>query len=118
MLSPIQRRKRIKYKIRKIVKGTAECPRLTVYRSNREVYAQIIDDIAGKTLVTACSLKKTGKKSKAGAGMDLAKVVGKEISEKALKAGIVSVVFDRNGYLYHGCIKTLAEAAREGGLKF
>lgn len=116
MLSPIQRRTKIKYKIRKTVKGTAERPRLTIYRSNKEIYAQVIDDLSGKTIASASSLrKKAGKKISGG---EQAKLVGTEISEKAAKAGITSVVFDRNGYLYHGCVKTLAEAAREGGLKF
>lgn len=115
-LSPIQRRTRIKHKIRKTIKGTADRPRFTVYRSNKEIYAQVIDDISGKTIVAASSLKKNLKKKISG--IERAKTVGKEISEKAVKAGISSVVFDRNGYLYHGCIKTLAESAREGGLKF
>ncbi len=115
-LSPIQRRTRIKHKIRKIVKGTAQRPRLTIYRSNKEIYAQVIDDIAGSTLAAASSLKKNSKKKISG--VEQAKLVGKEISEKAVKAGITSVIFDRNGYLYHGCIKVLAESAREGGLKF
>lgn len=116
MLTPIQRRTKIKYKIRKTVKGTPNRPRLTVYRSNKETYAQIIDDISGKTLAAASSLKKnSGKKI---SGTEQAKIVGKEISEKAAKAGISEVVFDRNGYLYHGCVKTLADTVREGGLKF
>lgn len=116
MLTPIQRKKKIKYKIRKIVKGTADRPRLTVYRSNKEIYAQLIDDIAGKTIAAASSLKKKSKEKISG--IEQAKKIGKEISEKGLKAGISSVVFDRNGFLYHGCIKTLAESAREGGLVF
>lgn len=116
MLTPIQRRTKIKYKIRKTVKGTEKCPRLTVYRSNKETYAQLIDDVAGKTIVAATSLKKNA--SKRISGTDQAKLVGKEISEKAVSAGISEIVFDRNGYLYHGCIKALADAAREGGLKF
>lgn len=116
MLSPIQRRTKIKFKIRKTIKGTPDRPRLTIYRSNKETYAQIIDDISGKTLAAATSLKKnSGRKA---SGTEQAKIVGKEISEKAGKAGITEVIFDRNGYLYHGCVKILAEAAREGGLKF
>ena len=115
-LSPIQRRIRIKHKIRKIVKGTAERPRLTIYRSNKEIYAHVIDDLSGKTIAASSSLKKKAKKKISG--IEQAKLVGKDISEKATKAGISTVIFDRNGYLYHGCVKTLAEAAREGGLKF
>lgn len=116
MLTPIQRRRKIKYKIRKTVKGTPARPRLTVYRSNSEIYVQLIDDISGKTIAAASSLKK--KPGKKVTGTEQAKIVGKEISEKAVQAGISEVVFDRNGYLYHGCVKTLADAAREGGLKF
>ncbi len=116
MLTPIQRRIKIKHKIRKTVNGTATRPRLTIYRSNKEMYAQVIDDITGKTIVAASSLKK--KSSKKISGTEQAKLVGKEISEKVIKAGISEVVFDRNGYLYHGCIKILADALRESGLKF
>lgn len=116
MLTPIQRRRKIKFKIRKTVKGTATRPRLTVYRSNSEIYVQLIDDISGKTLAAAGSLRKKG--AKKVSGMEQAKLIGKEISEKAAQAGISEVVFDRNGYLYHGCVKGLADAAREGGLKF
>jgi large subunit ribosomal protein L18 len=108
------RRKRIKNRIRKVVYGTATTPRLTVFRSNKEIYAQIIDDDARRTIVAASSLKNNEKCNK----IDQAKLVGKMIAEKALQAGINSVVFDRNGYLYHGRVKFLAEAARENGLKF
>src|SRR3990172_5458807 len=116
MLTPIQRRTEIKYKIRKSIKGTASKPRLTIYRSNKETYAQLIDDIGRKTVVAATTLKKN--QSKRISGTEQAKLVGKELAEKAVKAGISEVVFDRNGYLYHGCVKTLADAVREGGIKF
>lgn len=111
------RRKRIKMRIRKVVNGTAEAPRLTVFRSNKQIYAQVIDDVQGKTLAQASSRNAaiaTQKVTK----IEQAKLVGKELAERAIEAGINSVVFDRNGYLYHGRVKSLAEAAREGGLKF
>ncbi len=109
------RRKRIKMRIRKIVKGTPEKPRLSVFRSNCQIYAQIIDDTKGHTIVSASS-RITEISDKKINKIEQAKLVG--IAKKALDAGINSVVFDRNGYLYHGRIKTLADAAREGGLKF
>jgi len=111
------RRKRIKMRIRKVVKGTAETPRLTVFRSNKEIYAQIIDDLSGKTLLSASSRTK-GVIDKKVPKIEQAKIIGKLIAERAIEAGINAVVFDRNGYLYHGRVKSLAEAAREGGLKF
>ena len=111
------RRSRIKMRIRKVIKGTPERPRLTVFRSNKQIYAQIIDDINAKTLVSASSLKSEAETAKVPK-TDQAKYVGKLIAERAVEAGIKDVVFDRNGYLYHGRIKSLAEAAREGGLKF
>lgn len=116
MLTPIQRRTKIKYKIRKKVKGTTLRPRLTVYRSNKDTYAQLIDDTTGKTIAAATTLKKNA--GKRLSGTEQAKAVGKEIAEKAQKVGINEVVFDRNGYLYHGCVKSLAEAIRESGIKF
>lgn len=111
------RRKRIKMRIRKVITGTPETPRLSVFRSNKQIYAQIIDDITGKTMVSASSVVKelAGIKD---AKIEQAKKVGKLIAERAIESGINKVVFDRNGYLYHGRIKSLAEAAREGGLKF
>ena len=112
-----QRRNKIKLKIRKRVKGTAQEPRLTVYRSNAEIYAQLIDDKGGKTLMAIGSIDKSVKSAKANK-LEKAKLVGKMIAEKAVSTGITSVVFDRNGFLYHGRIKSLAEGAREGGLKF
>ena len=108
-------RNRIKRRVRGKIQGTAECPRLSVFRSNKQICAQIIDDRAGRTLAAAGSL---GADEAKGAKLDQAAAVGKMIAEKAKAAGIETVVFDRNGYLYHGRVKTLAEAAREGGLKF
>jgi large subunit ribosomal protein L18 len=98
------------------VNGTSEIPRLTVYRSNKQIYAQIIDDAKGVTLASASSqgVKECENVNK----VEQASVVGKLIAEKATKVGVDKVVFDRNGYLYHGRIKSLADAAREGGLKF
>jgi len=111
------RRFRIKQRIRKIVTGTPERPRLTVFRSNREIYAQIIDDMGGRTLMTASSKSKDFSKEKKNK-TEQAMLVGQEIARKAKEAGIETVVFDRNGYLYHGRVKSLAEAARKEGLKF
>jgi large subunit ribosomal protein L18 len=121
-LTKTERRQRIKYRIRKVVRGTTERPRLTVFRSNRQIYAQVIDDGAnngqGTTIVAAGSLDPTLlTELKGKPKQELAKVVGKLIAERALAKGIGTVVFDRNGYLYHGCVKNLADAAREGGLK-
>jgi large subunit ribosomal protein L18 len=109
-------RQRIKRRVRGKIAGTSERPRLSVFRSNKQIYAQIIDDSTGRTLVAAGSL---GADVAQGlAKISQAEVVGKAIAEKAKGAGIDSVVFDRNGYIYHGRVKKLAEAAREGGLKF
>lgn len=116
-LSREERRQRIKYRIRKKIKGTPERPRLCVFRSNKEIYAQIIDDISKKTLVAASSREKALKNFK-GTKTEKAIAVGKLIAEKAKQKGITSIVFDRNGYLYHGRVKSLAEAAREAGLNF
>ena len=112
----LSRRERIKKGIRKRLTGSAERPRLSVYRSNKGIYAQIIDDTTGKTLVSSSSLSKDFEAN--GTKSDQSKAVGKAVAEKAIAAGISSVVFDRNGYLYHGRIKSLAEGAREGGLNF
>ena len=114
-LSKLQRRTRIKYRIRKIISGTASKPRLSDYRSNKEIYAQIVDDVAGQTLVSVSSRDKEVASS---TKVEAANSVGKAIAEKASKVGIETVAFDRNGYLYHGRVKVLAEAAREAGLKF
>lgn len=117
-LTKEQRRVRIKHRIRKkIKKGSAAMPRLTVYRSNLDIYAQLVDDISGKTLLAAGSNDKGIKASKVNKS-EKAKLVGKLIAEKAVASGINAIVFDRNGYLYHGRVKQLAEGAREGGLKF
>ena len=109
------RRERIKKSIRKKLEGTAARPRLSVFKSNTAIYAQVIDDSKGVTLLAASSrdLDKEG-----GVKVDISKNVGKKLAEKALASGIQQVVFDRNGYLYHGNVKALAEGAREGGLKF
>ena len=116
-LSKIQRRQRIKSRIRKVVRGTAEQPRLAVFRSNNEIYVQIIDDTKGTTLLAASSRDKE-LSAVSGPKIEKAAMVGKAIAEKALKQGIEKVSFDRGGYLYHGRVKSLAEGAREGGLKF
>lgn len=114
VLRKVARRTKLKAKIRSHVFGTPEKPRLSVFRSNKEIYAQLIDDVHGKTIVAASSKKLTDKINKT----EKSAQVGKDIAELALKAGISTVSFDRNGYLYHGRVKSLAEAAREGGLKF
>lgn len=116
-LSKNERRDRIRFRIRKTVSGTAQRPRLAVFRSNKEIYAQLIDDVTGTTITAASSRDKdieSGKVNKT----EVAKLVGKSIAEKAQKAGVDTVSFDRGGYLYHGRVKSLAEGAREGGLKF
>jgi large subunit ribosomal protein L18 len=115
-LSRKDRRLRIKRRIRKVVTGTAEQPRLSVFRSNKEIYAQIINDVTGTTLVAASSKDKDVKAK--GTKIEVASIVGKALAEKAVKAGIETIAFDRNGYLYHGRVKALADGAREGGLKF
>ena len=115
-IGKVDRRQRLIYHIRKKVKGSAERPRLSVFRSNTSIYAQIIDDITGVTLASASSVELGGRKE--NTNVDVALQVGKKIAEKAQEAGILAVVFDRNGYLYHGKVKALAEGAREGGLKF
>lgn len=111
------RRNRIKMRIRKVVSGTPECPRLSVYRSNKAIYAQLIDDSKGVTLASASS-SETDLSSQKGTKVELAALVGKAIAAKAQAAGITTVTFDRGGYLYHGRVKSLADGAREGGLKF
>lgn len=113
MFSKIQRRNKIKTRIRGRIAGTAERPRMTVFRSNKQIYVQLVDDLAGKTLCSASSRGiAEGDKSA------IAAKVGEEIARKAQEAGITTVVFDRNGYLFHGRVKSLADAARKGGLKF
>ena len=116
-LSKTQRRERLRFRIRKTVSGTSQRPRLAVFRSNKEIYAQIIDDVNGVTITAASTRDKEIDASKSNK-IEAANLVGKAIAEKALKAGVESITFDRGGYLYHGRIKSLAEGAREGGLKF
>lgn len=111
-----ERRQRIKYGIRAKVAGTSERPRLSVFRSNKVIYAQIIDDVAGHTLAAASSIEL--KSETESYSIEVAKKVGQRLAEKASAKNIGTVVFDRNGYLYHGKVKALAEGAREGGLKF
>lgn len=111
------RREKIKAKLRKTIRGTAQAPRLSVYRSNAEIYAQLIDDKGSKTLLAVGSVDKSIQSAKVNK-TEKAKLVGKLIAEKAVANGISEVVFDRNGFLYHGRIKSLADGAREGGLKF
>ncbi|MCH5220594.1 MAG: 50S ribosomal protein L18 [Muribaculaceae bacterium] len=113
MVSKIQRRNKIKTRIRGKISGTAQRPRMSVFRSNKQIYVQLIDDLAGATLLSASS-----KGIEEGTKCEIAAKVGKNIAQKALEAGINEVVFDRNGYLFHGRVKSLADAAREGGLKF
>jgi large subunit ribosomal protein L18 len=115
-LSKIERRQKIKRRIRKNAFGTAEKPRMSVYRSNKQISVQIIDDVQAKTLVSATSKHKDIESAKATKS-EKAAMVGKMIAKVALDAGINEVIFDRNGYLYHGKVKALADGAREGGLK-
>lgn len=110
-----ERRTRIKQGIRRKLEGTTERPRLSVFRSNKGIYAQIIDDLKGVTLAAASTIELGDKTT---LNMESSKSVGKKIAEKAVSSGIETIVFDRNGYLYHGNIKAFAEGAREGGLKF
>lgn len=118
-LNRIERRKRIHYRIRKHVNGTAERPRMVVFRSNRQIYVQVVDDEQGRTLVAAASNDKALAAECSGKnGIDAAAVVGKAIAERAKEKGISKVSFDRGGYLFHGRVKSLADAAREGGLEF
>lgn len=114
MTGKLERRLKIKAHIRHKVSGTAEKPRLTVFRSNAQIYAQIIDDVAGKTLAAASSLGIKDKMTKS----EQAAKVGEMIAKNAQEAGVTAVVFDRNGFLYHGRVKQLADAARNAGLKF
>jgi large subunit ribosomal protein L18 len=112
-----RRRQRVRYKLRQA--GKLLRPRLTVFRSSRHIYAQIIDDVAGRTLAAASTLDEAVKKGlKTGADGDAAKAVGKTIAERAKAAGVSQVVFDRGAYMFHGRVKALADAAREGGLNF
>ena len=103
-------------RVRAKISGTPECPRLNIYRSNKNIVAQVIDDVAGKTLVSASTLDKEVKTKQAN--IEAAKEVGELIAKRAIKAGIKQVVFDRGGYIYHGKVQAFAEAAREAGLEF
>lgn len=114
MTTKIERRIKIKYRVRNKISGYAERPRMSIFRSNKQIYVQVIDDLKGTTLVAASSLGMAEKLSK----KEQAVKVGELIAKKAQEAGITSVVFDRNGYLYHGRVKEIADAARNGGLKF
>nr|WP_294788622.1 50S ribosomal protein L18 [uncultured Flavobacterium sp.] len=114
-LTKSDRRQRIRFRIRKSISGTAANPRLSVFRSNKEIYAQLIDDVNGVTILAASSREK---EIGNGTNVEVAAAVGKLVAEKALKAGIDTITFDRGGYLYHGRIKSLAEGARAAGLKF
>ncbi len=113
MISKIKRRNKIKTRIRGKISGTATRPRMTVFRSNKHIYVQLVDDLEGKTLVASSSKGLDG-----GTKVEIAVKVGEAIAQKAIAAGIDTVVFDRNGYLFHGRVKSLADAARNGGLKF
>jgi large subunit ribosomal protein L18 len=114
----IYRRNRIRQRIKKVISGTSDFPRLSVFRSNKEIYCQLIDDINGKTLIQSSSRDKSIIDLKLATNMEVAFNVGKVIAEKAIKEGIKKIKFDRGGYLYHGRVKSLADGAREGGLKF
>ena len=111
-------RARRKVRIRKKLAGTAERPRLVVYRSNRHIYAQVIDDLTGQTLVSSSSLTLLRAGEAVKADKEAATKVGKDLAAKALERNIQAVVFDRNGYIYHGRVQALADGARDGGLKF
>ena len=113
MTTKIERRTKIKYRVRNKVSGVAERPRMSVFRSNKQIYVQIINDQTGRTLAAASSLGLEAMPKK-----EQAAKVGEMIAKKAIEAGITAVVFDRNGYLYHGRVKEVADAARKGGLKF
>ena len=109
-------RLKVRRRVRGKLSGTSDCPRLSVFRSNKQIYAQIIDDLSGRTLASASSLSKDDTKNQPK--LEQASSVGTMIAEQAKDAGITNVVFDRNGYLFHGRVKQLAQAARDGGLKF
>jgi len=118
-MSRNKKRKIRHLRIRKKIFGTAACPRLNVFRSSKNIYAQIIDDTKGNTIVAASTLdKELRDENLNGGNIDAAKKVGKLLAKRALKVGITKVAFDRGGYLYHGRVKALAEGAREGGLQF
>jgi len=115
-LTKVEKRIRIKRRVRGKISGSSELPRLSVYKSNKEIYAQLIDDNSGKTLASASSREKSVEAN--GTKTEVSAAVGKAIAAKAIAAGIENIVFDRNGFVYHGRVKALADGAREGGLKF
>jgi len=112
------RRNRIRQRIKKVVSGTSDYPRLSVFRRNKEIYCQLIDDVSGKTIVQTSSRDKSIADLKLKSNIEISFNVGKSVAELALKKGIDKIKFDRGGYLYHGRVKSLADGAREGGLKF
>ena len=119
MLTKTERRLKIKARVRGKVSGTPERPRLSVYRSNKQIYVQLINDIEGITIISASSRdKEVVETCKGKPGIEIAKIVGKLAAQRAIEKGITEISFDRGGYLYHGRVKSLADAAREGGLKF
>ena len=118
-MNKVERRQRVRYRIRKVVSGTAEKPRMSVFRSNKQIYVQFIDDVKGVTLVAASSMDKAiVPQAKGKTGVEVASLVGAAAAKAAVEKGIKEVAFDRGGYLYHGRVKSLADAARKGGLKF
>jgi large subunit ribosomal protein L18 len=117
-LSKLEKRSRIRLRIRKKISGTAEKPRLAVFRSNKQIYVQLVDDLKGVTLLSVSSKEKEIAGNTAIKKTEQAKLVGKSLAARCKEKGIENVVFDRSGYKYHGRVKSLAEAAREGGLKF
>ena len=117
-LTKLERRTRIRMRIRKKIYGTAEKPRLAVFRSNKQIYVQVIDDLNGVTLLSASSKEKEIASRTGVKKVEQAAIVGKLVASKCIEKGIANVVFDRSGYKYHGRVKSLADAAREGGLKF
>lgn len=118
-MNKIERRRRIHYRIRKVVNGTAERPRMVVFRSNKQICVQVVDDVKGVTLVAAASNdKELAAECKGKSGIEAAALVGKAIAERAIAKGVTTISFDRGGYRYHGRVKSLADAAREGGLIF
>lgn len=117
MDAKVLRRQRIRYGIRKSVSGSAQKPRLSVFRSNNDIYAQLIDDVTGTTLAAASSKDKDIKAQKVNK-TEIGKLVGQAIAKKAVALGLADCIFDRGGYLYHGRVKAVAEGAREGGMKF
>ena len=117
-LTKLERRSRIRMRIRKKISGTAEKPRIAVFRSNKQIYVQVVDDLKGVTLLAASSKEKEIEGKTGIKKTEQAKLVGKLLAERCMEKGISSVVFDRSGYKYHGRVKSLADSAREGGLKF